>query len=300
MDCFDDFTLYSYAHFENAQNIGWHIPKHECGDADNQTTELLSRFLDYRVNTTRGAGTIKKYTYNGKEYFLGCAEFRIISKEGHVYAIPDSVIQMVQQGSYRLPSTVMNSLSDGYLPGTEYYSNFITRYNPDCFWGASDQYIEAGKKAKDIVASNMISNIESMLDAAPETLDVITDEGSLLHVAIKHKAEDAAFFLIEKNIKLNRYNGGELFAAIDYGMDMIAFRLIDLDIPMQNYSPQNNPLFYSIMKRSNSIAKKLVDEQKSLFQTYDTPFVRNCNVLQWCARCGNIEMLKYLSSCFLA
>ena len=297
MDIFDDFTVYSYLHYENALNIGWNIQSDpQDQEPDSVLASKILSYLDFRVNMTRGGGVLKKVSFHEKDYILGCAEIRVVAKDGTVYAVPDMVIDYISNGSYRAPDPLVKAVTDGIDPHGDEYASFLARYSAEHFWGASEAYIADYKNALQIVSSGDVNALSQYLDENPNALNIVTNEGSLLNAAIARKLEDIAFLLINRKIPLNKYNGKELFTAIDCGMTSVAEKLIDSGITLNHYSPQCNPLFYAIMKQDNATAKKLAQNYKQLFCVYNTPYIRNCNVLQWCLKCNNREMFQYISA----
>ena len=296
MDIFDDFTMYSYAHFENAVNIGWNNNRTPHGGlVKDGLKEALVRYLDYRVNMTRGSGVLERFSFADKSYTLGCAEIRLIAGDGTVYAAPDSIVSLVVNADYSPPEKLVDADINGVDPNSDQYTAFIENYNLEHFWGAPKEYIQMGEEALSRVLSGDTVALSKYLSLNPDALTIVTNDGSILNAAIKHGLEKPAMLLLDYRIPIDRYNGGELFTAIDTKMDSVAIRLIDEGIPLHNYSPQSNPLFYAISKHSNTIAKKLAKTQKHLACVYNTPFVHNCNLLQWCIRCQNKEMLDYIT-----
>lgn len=296
MDYFDDFTLYSYMHYENAVNIGWDTGGTLPGPAVGEDfRDLLPRYLAHRVNMTRGGGILKQFIYEGKSYTLGCAELRVLGKDGTVFAVPDMVVDLVMRGEYCPPEALTDAVVHGIEPDSAQYRAYIKTYDQAHFWGAGEEYARKGNEALHWVLTGSEVTLSRFLEDEPGAMSIVTSEGSLLNAAIRHNLERNAMLLLDLEIPINRYNGGELFSAIDAKMDAVALRLIDEGIPLHTQSPQCNPLFYAIAKGSNTVAKKLADCHKQLFQIYNTPFVRNCNILQWCVKCRNTEMLAYIT-----
>ena len=297
MDYFDDYSMYSYLHYENAVNIGWNISGGlQNASIDNRIKNGLARFLDSRVNMTRGGGILKNFSYENRNYVLGAAEIRIVAKNGIVYAVPDSIIDLVFRDAYCPPDVLIDAVLYGLTPDSEQYQSYMKRYMPEHFWGASEEYVSKSRTALSVIVSGDPAFISCYLNDNPDALTIVTEEGSILNVAIRHGLDSIARTLLDCNIPIDRYNGAELFSAIDNGMNDIAEMLIDKGIPLHNYSPQSNPLFYAIMKKDNFIAMKLAKEYKQLVCTYDTPFVNQCNILQWCIRCKNKEMLDVITT----
>lgn len=295
MDIFDDFTLYSYAHFENAVNIGWNPDETgRARTAGGDFKEALVRYLDHRVNMTRGGGVLKRFSYGEKTVTLGSAEIRVIAGDGTVYAVPDMVVDRVVNDSYCPPEELIDAVLNGVYPDDGRYRTYISKYDAEHFWGAPVQYAEKGKKALNVLVSGDVAGLSRFLEDDPGALTIVTAEGSLLNAAIRHGSEEKAILLLDLHIPIDRYNGGELFSAIDCDMAAVAERLINEGIPLHNYSPQTNPLFYAVYKCSNTIAKKLA-EKKHLYRIYNTPYVQNCNLLQWCVRCRNREMMEFIT-----
>ncbi len=296
MDYFDDFTLYSYAHFENALNVGWDVDGTPPGPpVGAELKEALPRYLEHRVNMTRGGGVLTQFVYWGKSYTLGSAELRILGKDGTVYAVPDRIVDLVMGGAYRPPEALAEAAVHGIDPDSAQYREYRKAYDPAHFWGAGEEYARKGDEALRRVLSGDGAALTRYLEDEPEALTVVTGEGSLLNAAIRHGLEKTAMLLLDLKIPIDRYNGGELFSAIDAKLDAVALRLIDEGIPLHTQSPQCNPLFYAIAKGGNTVAKKLADSHRHLSRIYSTPFVRDCNVLQWCVMCRNREMLEYIT-----
>lgn len=296
MRIFKDLTYYSYSHFENAFNIGWVELDKKIGDLYecSELIDMLLPYLEYQLNKVRSISNVKKWNYNDEEYILGFSEFRIISENRVIYAVPDTILYSIKENGYRPPTEFLNALCKGMPPNSDEYKLYLSRYNLQDFWGATDEEKKKIQLVEEIVKSNDVVLFSKCINKDISLLDVITSYGSVLNFAIKNNKEKIALEILNNEISITKYDGLELITAIENNLNNVAEKLIDMNIPMRNDSLKYNPLFIAIAYKCNDIAVRLFLEHSELKQKYTNEFVKDCDLLQWCASCNNIEMFSFI------
>lgn len=293
MDSYKDLTYYMEKHFENALNIGWE-KDHEPWDYDREFSDLLGRYLNHIVSAIRAPGETEKVVFEGKEYVVGYGEFRVLGPGGTVYACPDILIPRVFAGQYKFPDCFEKAVREGPDPDGPEYREFMERYDMDHFWGASDDYLERMKSIRKLILESDPETVRGAVLKDPDILSFMTDQGSVLALAIKNGKEETALMLADQDIPFEMFGGRELLYAMENNMETVAEKLLDRNLPMSAERIGTNPLFTAIMKKMNGIAEKLFTEHKELIKTYNDIFVGPCNLLQWVRRCGNNEILQFI------
>ena len=298
MEHFDDFTYYAQLHYENALNIGFSAKSgsdQENSFAPNRDfQQKLAKYAKHRVNLVRGGADFQMITVDGEAYALGFGEIRVIAADGTVYAAPDLIIDWVANGSYIPPKAFEDAVLHGLDPDGDAYGQFESRYKPDLFWGASDDCLMTARLVSSYMEKKDLAGFKQFLEANPQNLNIVTQNGTLLNGALLSENEEMAEYLLEKGVSLSMLSGIELLTAVEKGMTSIVQRMLSANIPIRTDIPRNNPLFWAIAKKQNEIAKLLYDERKDLVMTYDIGAIQNCNILQWSKLCDNTDFFNSL------
>ncbi len=296
MELYKDLTYYSFDHFENAYNVGWVDIDKEKNElyGCNEIIERLIPFLKYPLNTIRSLSDIKKWTYAGEEYTLGFSELRIISDDRKVYAIPNTILYYISEKGYKPPEVFLDALFNGVSSDSNEYSEYLKRYNQKDFWGASEEQKIKVEKIESIIKDKDLNFFEELISNDNGALATVTNYGSLLNCAILNDAEEIALKIIDKGGAITNYNGLELITAIEKKKSSIADKLIEAQIPIRNDVLKFNPLFIAIAYKCNDIAVRLLTEYPELNQSYSNEHVKDCDLLQWCAVCNNLEMFSLI------
>ncbi|WFR59093.1 ankyrin repeat domain-containing protein [Anaerocolumna sp. AGMB13025] len=290
-----DLNKYMFQHFENAFNIGWNDNK----SANNQKVSLDDKFyeqlklfcespLNYDLN-----GKHREIEVDGKKYVKGFGEIRILDLNKKIrYAAPNIIIDDILEGIYIPDSEFVEAVKLSPKPGEIEYEEFISRYNPDTYWGEEDYYVQ---KINSAVAelSKGIKEFRYCIEDN-DIKNCVTLDGSLLNYAINIGKNDIASYLIEAGIDINIFGGIELLNAIKMNMTEVADVLIEKDIYMDDTVMNANPLVSAIRSGDKHLVLKLLNKKPELVKTYSNEFVRNCTMLDIARRCNNTEIIDIL------
>ncbi len=295
MDYYKDLSYYSRFHFENAQNIGFEgsYSAEKSSSLSEKFLEQLLKYLQYPVNTQRG-GAFKSISLYGTDYVLGFSEIRVLGNDGKVFAAPDAVILEIAEGSYIPPAEFVSAVLNGVSPAGNEYQTFLSRYNPQCCWGAPDSYVREVVAVLDIISRGNLKELQNIMLNHTSISDLVAGNGSILNEAIVRNQEEIAVYLIESGFNLEKFEGVELLTAVECGMASIVDTLLEHGCPIKTDRPRNNPLFLAIGKFQNDIAEHLYNTRKDLVVTYNTDFMQNCNILQWTKMCKNQEFFDFM------
>lgn len=299
MNIYEDLSYYSNDHFEYSLNVGW-IPlnNEKCKEFNNSSIILdkIIPFLDYPFNTVRDNSFVFDWQYNGKTYNLGYSEIRIISSDGQVYASPDTILYSLSSQGYKPPEEFIDAILNGFSVDSDYYKSYVENYNDKNFWGATEKQKKDNLLIEECFNSHDPLKLFKQLSDGSLSMNAVTNDGSLLNKAIINKNEIIAKWLLNNNFPTQNYFGLELLTAIEYKMNSIANVLIDQKIPMPIHSYGKNPLFRAVLHNNNEIAKRLFLERPELRVKYSNEFVKDCDILQLCANCNNIEMFSFIKN----
>lgn len=300
MNFYNDFTYYSEEHFEDAINIGWVLPekKWDIAHKDKEiiVKELL-KYLDYPVNQVRGGNYYKQLRLFEKDYTLGFSEIRVLSGDGKtVFALPNMVIYSIMEQNYYPPKQFLEALFNGLKPGGEEYNDYISKYNEMTLWGKNKEYINLSNNLVKLIEENNDVELSNIIEKDKSILNMVTENGSLLNVAILNNQQEIAHLLIKKGVDINKFSGIELLSAIKTNQDSVIKELINRSICVQTYNQKVNPLFYAVEVANINAIKTLIASDYDLFKTYTNEFVRNCNIADWANKFKNDEVQNILLS----
>ena len=266
---YQDFTYYRRFHFEKAVNIGFCAGEKGSGPTTMGSSALISklqRYLEHPLNVIRG-GFPRTVVINGKSYMLGFAEMRVIGKDGTVYAAPNEIVADIIEGRYRPPAEFVAALMDGVDPDSQEYLDYCSRYDQEHYWGASDEEIQTINEVSALIRKGNLNALKAYHEQKP-VLDIVTANGSVLGESISCQNEEIAYWLLASGISLERFEGADLLSAIDHGMEDLALQMIACDIPVNNYTLAENPLFLAVARGKNKVAVELFRNRKDLVRTY--------------------------------
>ena len=293
MTFYKDLTYYIDKHFENALNVGWE-ENPEPYDYGRIFEDRIGAYLKYTVLHQRQISQAEEIVFKDTTYQIGYGEFRVIGSDGTVYACPDTLIGKVFAGEYKLPDCFVKAVNEGMDPDSLAYRIYLENFTPEKFWGASENDCWKLRRIRGVIQSGDLEELKRNIETDGDLLKMMTDQGSLLNMAIQNNQQELALYLADQNIPYEMFHGRELLYAIDAGMESVALKLLDKGIPMNAERIGVNPLFIAIRKPMNSVAKKLFLTHKELIQTYDDIYVGKCNLLQWTKRTQNDEMLQFI------
>jgi len=299
MNFYKDLTYYSDWHFENAINIGWISPndKLETTKINNELIDKLLPYLSCRINQYRGGNYLKEVEILGEKYLLGYSEMRIISHDfQRKYAVSDIIFYaMIEQG-YCPPQVFIDDLMNAIPVDSEKYQAYLKNYTLDSFWGESKEYINNMQEFKNLIVNDNQKELMKKITFNNKLLDLVTDEGSLLNVAIKYEKNSIALSLIDAKININKFNGIELLTAIKMKQNEVIDKLIENIIIYRDYSPEINPLFYAVENHNLPAIKSLLKSEYGLYQVYNNEFVRNFSILECVEKFGNYRIKDYFKT----
>ncbi len=293
MAFYKDLTYYINRHFENALNVGWEKDP-EPFEYSRVFHDRLGAYLKHTVLHTRAAADSSEIVFKGARYQIGYGEFRVIGSDGTVYACPDTLIGKVFAGEYKLPECFVEAVNSGMDPDSLEYRQYLGNFTAEKFWGADADVRSRMEGIRALINSGNLESLKKRVDEDRSILQMMTDQGSVLNMAILSGKEDMALYLADQDIPFEQFSGLELLYAIEAGMESVALKLLETDIPMDNQRIGVNPLFMAIRRPMNSVAKKLFLTRKDLSLTYNDIYVGNCNLLQWTKRAHNDEMLQFI------
>ena len=294
MEEYRDLSYYQRFHFENAKNVGFssdYKPVFDYGLPKSFFDKLL-RFYRYPVNMMRDIS--ERITIEDQQINIGISEIRIISRDDVVFAAPDTIIDSIKNHGYYPPQEFIDAVIDGVDPDGDYFQVYLSRYDEEHLWGASDEYVETVKTVDNLIDNNDLLELQKMIAGDKCILSLVTEEGSLLNYAIQNNKEEMADFLLDCGVQIDRFEGVELLSAVENGMFSIVRRLIDSSIPIKTNVPRNNPLFLAVANNQNEVAEYLYLSRRDLVMTYQTEYTRNCNILQWSKMFKNESFLSFL------
>lgn len=296
MKIYEDLSYYSNDHFEYSLNVGWVSLKDKADNNYDYSTLLdrMTAYLDYPFNTVRDNSFVIGWKYKEVTYNLGYSEIRVISDDGQVYALPDTVFYSITSQGYKPPDEFINAVLNGCSVNSDIYKSYIKHYNNKDFWGATKKQKDDNLIVEQCFDSDNPSMLAEFLAKDKSNINAVTTEGSLLNKAIINKREKIAEWLLNNDFPIQNYSGLELLTAIKYNMNTIANILIDQNIYMPTHSFGKNPLFMAALHKNNEIAVRLFLEKPELRVKYSNEFVNDCDILKLCASCNNVEMLSFI------
>lgn len=297
MDYYKDLSYYSRFHFENAKNIGF-APKSQKKNATQLSEHFMPRllkYLKYPLNSMRG-GAFRTVEINNTLYTFGFSEIRVLDNKGCVYAAPDEIVADIAEGNYIPPAEFIDAVINGPDPDSNKYQAYLSRYKPECCWGASNEYIMDVVKLVEMISTGNLPGVMAQTTNRNALLDIVTGNGSLLNEAITRSQEAIAVYLLNAGICLEKFEGVELLTAVERGHENLVRALVEKGVPMKMDRPRNNPLFLAIGRHQNAIAEYLYATRKELVTTYSTEFATNCNILQWTKMCKNTDFMHFLET----
>ena len=293
MPQYQDFSYYRRFHFEKAVNIGFCAGENGSGPITMESSALVSklqRYIEHPLNVIRG-GFPKTIVINEKSYTLGFAEMRVIGKDGTVYAAPNEMVADIIEGQYQPPAEFVTAVIDGVDPDSQEYLDYFSRYDQEHYWGASDKEIQKINEVTSLIQKGDLNALKAYHEQDP-IFDIVTSNGSVFGEAISCQNEEIACWLLDSGISLEQFEGVELLSAIDHGMEDLALRLIACDIPMNNYTLAENPLFLAVARGKNKVAVELFRNKKDLVRTYPVDRIADCNIRQWSKMYKNTAFLR--------
>ncbi len=296
MNEYKDLTYYSERHFENALNVGWVALDKQHGEEYDKhlLLEKLIPYLDYPFNTVRGASNAIKWSYNNQTYVLGFSELRILSQNGIVYAAPNTILYCIDALNYLPPQEFIDAVMNGFSFDTFEYATYMKHYTRESFWGEDQIRREKRLMIEGFIEAGKATELKALLSSDPESLNLVTQRGSILNLAILLGQHSIIDMLLEMGLPFENYNGMELITAITKRDEIVSKKLLDTHIPLDNSSLKVNPLFVAIAYKQNLVAKTLFVNSPNLRCSYTTEFEKECDVLKWAASCDNIEMFAYI------
>lgn len=296
MNEYKDLTFYSERHFEKALNVGWiALDKLQGDDYDKEELlEKLITYLDFPFNTVRGIANSIKWSHKDQVYVLGFSELRILSSNGIVYAVPNTILYSIDVHNYRPPQEFIDAVMNGYSVESADYVEYVKRYTQSSFWSESEADREQRTTIESLIQAGKASELKALLSSNPDYINCITQRGSILNFAILLGQSSIIDLLLEMNFPFNNYNGMELITALTKRDEITSKKLIDANIPLTNTSLKANPLFMAIAYNQNWIAKFLFLNHPSLRCCYTTEFEKECDLLKWAASCNNIEIFAFM------
>lgn len=279
--CYKDLTYYSEDHFENAQNIGWLDEAKEFPRAKPslEFIDALYHYTQFPFNKQRHAHSIS-LNYKGNELRLGYSEIRVLShKSDFKFAAPDMIFKYVLEDEYSPPEAFQKAVIEGPKPNTMEYDQFIKRYNEECLWGERPEYVEKCKHLKKAIVEQKNTLIQNWINHHEISINIVTIEGSLLNHALLNNNIDLAFYVIDKGININNFNGIELNTAISQDHNEIVQLLINKKIQFNMSSPQLNPLFTAIKTKNIDAIEILIKSDIDQKVKYSNEFMRSMDAL---------------------
>ncbi|MBP1531945.1 MAG: hypothetical protein ILA52_00395, partial [Alphaproteobacteria bacterium] len=252
----------------------------------------LQRYIENPFNVIRG-GIPRNMQINGTAYVLGFAEMRILGNDGTVYAAPNEIVADIMERRYQPPAEFIQAVINGIDPDSPAYQKYTSRYNMKHYWGASDEEIRTINEITTMIQEGDLNALKACHERN-SILDIVTANGSVLGEAINSQKEEIAYWLLEAGVSLERFEGVELLAAINQGMEDLALRLLAYVIPMNTDTPADNPLFLAVARGKNKIAVELFRKRNDLVQTYSVDGMGNCNIFQWAKKYKNMAFLRSL------
>lgn len=294
MEEYRDLSYYQRFHFENAMNVGFSSNYKTIADYELPKSffEKLLKYYKYPVNMVRDIS--EQITIEGQQIDIGISEIRIISCDNVVFAAPDTIIDSIMNHGYYPPHEFIDAVIDGIDPDSDYFQEFLSRYDEEHLWGASDEYVKTVKTVDKLIDNNDLLELQKLITGDKCILSLVTENGSLLNYAIQNKKEEIADFLLDHGIQIDRFEGVELLTAVENGMFSIVRRLLDSSVPVKKDVPRNNPLFLAVASNQNEVAEYLYLNRRDLVMTYQTEYTRNCNILQWSKMFKNESFLSFL------
>lgn len=294
MNQYDDFTYYSYHHFENAQNIGCIDiqSSYNIGNMADEFLEKLWKYLKYPFNMTRGNSPLE-VNFNNDTRVIGFSEIRVVGNDLVKYAAPDLILHYIINLNYCPPQNFIDAVLYGIDPDSQQYKNYIEKYDLEHLWGEDNRTIEISDnitrriKAKDKSVLDMLQTNNSMIN-------LVTKEGSLLNVAIKAKDIYIVKELLNAGIDVNKFSGIELCTAISEGEIEIAELLLSKNITLNLSSPKLNPLFLAIRKGNVKLVRMLKSYGIDVKISYTNEFMRNMDAITFAKQCGQNEIADLL------
>jgi hypothetical protein len=291
----NDLNKYMFQHFENALNIGWNENssiKNKKVSIDKCFIEQLKIFCESPLNHDLN-GKHREIEINGKKYVKGFGEIRILDMKKKIrYAAPNIIIDDILDGIYIPNPDFIDAVKSSPKPGEIEYEEFISRYNPDNYWGEEENHV---KKINAAVAElkKGIEEFRSYIEDN-DMINCVTLDGSLLNYAINAGKTETALYIIESGIDVNIFGGIELLNAIKMNMTEVADILIEHDICMDDSVMNANPLVSAIRYGDKYLVLKLLNRKPELVKTYTNEFVKNCTMLDIARRCNNTEIIDVL------
>ncbi len=298
MEQYREFTYYSYMHYENALNVGWEktetIDNNEEFDSD--FLENLWMYIKQPFNKIRSL-PLKEVTFNNETRKVGMSEIRVIANvngKNVRYAALDSIIIDILNQNYIPPKEFVIAVIGGVKPKSDEYEMFTKRYSPKYMWGEDDDYVEYAIKLLHLIKNKDLKGFVHVLEEREDSLNIITEEGSILNSSILANATDISFELLERGFDFNKLNSIELNYAIKMGENEIVKYLLSNSVILNLSDPKFNPYFTAISNNNVEVVKLLLDNDIDKSIKYSTPFMWEEDALKYALECEKKEIADLL------
>lgn len=288
-----DLSKYQFLHFENALNIGWHNNKQkvvmsEINYIDNEFLRKLKIHCDQPLNKVR-CGKHRCFELNGKKQVEGFGEIRILDLDNHIrYASPNIIYRDILDGFYVPTIEFVFAVKNAPLPNDKIYTNFISRYTREYFYGESE---DLSRKIKSMILEINNGNSERYFNEFPNMIDTVTENGSILNILIMKSQDKEVEFILNTDFNLNAFQGAELLSAIEMKKSCIAKLLIHKNIEIVTNQIQTNPLFSAIRYGEIDIAKQLILTRKDTIRNYES----KPTLIEIAEKYNNLELIELIT-----
>lgn len=166
---YKDMSKYQFLHYENAYNIGWHENENplifdNTNYIDDVFLEKLKIHCETPFNRER-SGKHRVYIIDGKKYAKGFGEIRILDLDkGIRYAAPNIIFDDIIDRLYIPSQEFVAAVKRAPLPTDMEYTDFLSRYSKENFWGESKESVNNINNAillsKTRKSNNILKNIK--------------------------------------------------------------------------------------------------------------------------------------------
>lgn len=287
-----DLSKYQFLHFENALNIGWHNNKQkvvtsEINYIDNEFLRKLKIHCAQPLNRVR-CGKHRYFEVNGKKQVEGFAEIRILDLDNNIrYASPNIIYRDILDGLYVPTIEFVFAVKNAPLPNDKIYTNFISRYTKEYFYGESE---DLSMKIKSMILEINNGNSERYFNEFPNMIDTVTENGSILNMLIMKSQDKEVEFILNTDFNLNAFQGTELLTAIEMKKSRFAKLLINKNIEIVTNQIQTNPLYSAIRYGEIDIAKQLILTRKDTIRNYQS----KPTLIEIAEKYNNLELIELI------
>ncbi len=293
---YNDLTYYSCHYFENAKNIGWiDEERFTRGNVTEEFVEKLLKYVKEPLHVVSNCFYPVKMTYKNELLSLGFLEIRVLSEDGKQrYAAPDLIFHYILECGYKPPQEFIDAVLYGPKPDSLEYRNFMSRYKEEYLWGELPETVKLAERLTKIIYENNIKELKNIISQNPNNINIVTNGGSLLNVAIKAHDIDIAKYLLLEGIEINKFSGKELNTAIGEMQNEIVKLLLSNGIIISLKTHLLNPLFTAVSYNNYGAVKLLLDIGIDKSIEYSNPYMRNMSVIKLAQMGRKEEIIKLL------